>query len=519
MLKSSQLLVLELNFCDLKNLSVEKQRKIIRQKYLELCLKYHPDKNSQNSQKIQRIISTYHELIASLEETTFQSHGSTRTASINLHIPDTAFDLLLEEGIISAYEALNKERLLIQNDRARAAFEEHYQAFYDLAKAIEKVQSKLAHQRVNYLYLKKHSLKTILTQEWRELIIRLFGEEYLDDFQYRHALATGDLFPILATRKLLSPIKWVITILIGLLQLLYSSATYALEKWQVDQMTTLLRAYQDPNGSWIKVTAEFFEAIAPTVLLFGAYYLVPVPTLLICGLPAMIAWMEIIASPVNKIIRPLSHYTQIPAPIWFAIMTSLTAIAAYGLICLNILPSLTLILPICTLGLDLYFIYAFATATHKIYKINPAASGFMLLSTILSIGMSILFPPEIGTGMIDQISLFFSTMANAVLFYQLNKLLDDPRKAQVQELENLPLPNGPIPESIRTSTLLGYQTATQSARFFNTGIDAKSLTKPEQTFEQKTLSFFGGGKREIRIYHPPYEKNEQTFASKAPLIV
>ena len=214
---SRLLFLLELKPSDLQNLSEDEQYKKIRHQWMRLSYRYHPDKNLDNplaTQTFQKITEAYNSLKKEGQgEGKWLPEVNKYFIKRPMDIPETAFDLLLQENIEAAYNELKLSFLELKTESEKEAFGDHYASFLNLAQSLEEIQEKLNQKRVRYLFKQDtESLKQYVTREWRALIIRLFAEEYLDYFQYRHALASGELLPILASRKLLSPIKIFVAI-------------------------------------------------------------------------------------------------------------------------------------------------------------------------------------------------------------------------------------------------------------------------------------------------------------------
>ncbi len=217
---------MELHPNDLNNLSPQERQKKIRKQWLKLALKYHPDKNTASHEIYDRIDTAYKELCnGSQDEGQYNETINSYFTRIDIAIPETAFDLLLQEEIENNYSALRRELNSLETEDEKRKLASEHASFISLAQSLEQQKDRLNQQRAHYLFEQENApLYSKLALELRHLTITLFAEEYLDDFQYRHALATGVLSPIFATRKLFSPFKWLAAIINGAIIILSSTS-------------------------------------------------------------------------------------------------------------------------------------------------------------------------------------------------------------------------------------------------------------------------------------------------------
>lgn len=271
-MNESDLKILELSPTDLIDLSDEQKEAKIKVQYRRMALRFHPDKNKndpQASEHFQKINAAY----TALRRSNTECHSEIHTFSNHqeIIIPDTAFSLLLEENIEAAFDALNHQFRMLHSEQEKKEFRDYYGRFLNLAYSLEKKRTSLQANRGKYFYEHINApLNSRVTYEWRNLIIRLFAEEYLDDFKYRHALATGDFTDILATRKLLSPIKAIVALL------------------------------------------NTINLFLPMVILVPPLlYFKPSLLKLWINYNCISRFLEFLASPVNNIVRPIAEYSGI----------------------------------------------------------------------------------------------------------------------------------------------------------------------------------------------------------------
>ena len=491
---------LELKNSDVCNLSDQARKNKIRQQWLKLTLQYHPDKNPEKGSSYLKFIQINNAYQALKENSVYSpeiNHYFTRKP---VDIPSTAFDLLLQENIEARYNDLTTAFLALTTEEKRKAFGAHYAPFLNLAQSLEQIKDKLYHTRGTvYLYKKEHeSLRELITQEWRRLIIRLFAEEYLDDFQYREALATGNLGPILATRKVLSPVKCFVALLNSFNLIIRSSASYYFNTAMTKIMTDFMAFFttiKDGRFNLKEMGIVLVEMTGLALLIGLPFYFIPYIAFATFSLPMVATTLELIASPINRLIRPLAAYTGLSPIALTALLSAAGAVAMYGLVSTVMITSIVGLLPYVTLALSLYNLFSIARFTLTLYNKHPALGIFQGILIVSIIAVSIIFPAPIDPSQTyDVIAMFTLTLWNSISLYWLNKLMSKTDSVlQAEKVELLPLPEEPIPEPIREATLLGYKKATQSHRFFNTPENADYLKKEERTFWQQTSSFFGDG--------------------------
>ncbi len=486
--------ILNLTFSDISTLSKEQQRKKIRIAWARLCMQHHPDKGG-NADTFNEINAAYNLVNIELKLVNDEYRRDIEQYFIHqeITIPNTAFDLLLQENIEAAYEELSNNFLELTTEKDKNAFGKHYASFLNLAQSLHKVRDEYNKERVNYLYAQEHeALKQLLTREWRELIIRLFAEEYLDDFQYRHALASGDLWPILATRKLVSPVKCIAAILASISLFISLPIQYFLKQVSSKTAQDFMRqvhSIQQGNIDFNDLLITGLKIIGLLALITVPFYLAPTLASFAICLPVISTLLEIIACPVNKLIRPITAYTGIPGP---AVASFLFA-AAITLAALSplLFPSLMAILKLLTIPLILYSLYGICRLIYNLYQINPALAAFQAFVLAVSITVSLLLPiPMDPNAAITVVTDFLTSLFCCSVLYHTNNFVENLSEGIAAKMDILPLPQETVPEIIQQATLVGNKKAAQSHRFFNTPKNAEY--QEERTESQKMYNFFGG---------------------------
>lgn len=344
----------------------------------------------------------------------------------------------------------------------------------NLAQALEKKRETSVNQRANYLW--EATNLTLLQEfklEWRKFIIRVYGKEYLNDFQYRDALGTGELTPILSYSKLLSPIKLIIVLI--------NTTILALKLPYIHGLKLLLnQPFQ--NFAFSYPTKGLFSKEFPQITLRVAGFCIglvmmqqtfPTVFIIAMGLPVIAQMLECIASPISQIVNPLVASTALsPTTIKIGLgivgigMTFLLASTAFTTGALALLPYVTWAAQMYRYYLQIMFLKA-------MYMQSPGLGIFLGLQQALLLGYAVsmvgfsLFLPIFSTNDVN-FSLFLTELFNTTLFYQVLQWIENSKTHSQQIIEEQPLPSEKTSESLIQATLVGYQQANLSHRFFNT---------------------------------------------------
>jgi hypothetical protein len=504
--------VLQLKIEELESLSEEEQKKKIKKAYYRLSGERHPDKGG-SSEAFATLNAAYRTLISSGLENVHEINQFFSYQEIK--IPDTAFDLLLEENIIHAYEELLRSFSQLP-DQERKQFVEEHTDFLNLAQNLEKRIPELNANRAEYLFMqeKEPPLKTY-KREWRTLMLTLYGEEYLDDFQYRQAIATGELSSLLAVRKLLSPFKLLAALANSIILALSIGATFLLKKLTlplIKDLIILMHSRERVNKRGIALW--LLKTVSLAVLMVAPFIFFPASATALLSLPFLGSLLTLLACPVNRIVRPLTQFAKLSP--YLVDVALIILLGACAFVFVNFFPiaALTSLLTVATLALSLYALYGTAKLIKKLYDISPALAFFQLTLIIVSIVASIA-NYAIPSLAVPPLVAFFGNLVGAGIVYQTNQTVDNLAKEIADKVETLPLPEESIPEPQRKAVLQMVKTGHYSSKFFNTRKEAPFITEKDRTIGQKVASFFGAGERSSTTA-PREQRNEY---SAEPLLI
>lgn len=434
---TEQLIILEISERDFLNFSDEEKKKAIRTNYKRLSLVCHPDKNSspEASSCFVKLKAAYDTLINSVQPQmpAYRSEINEYFICDPISIPDIAFDILLDEKIKEKKDKLMDEFWELRNEEKRKQFANYYGKFIIIAQTLEENQDSIMKFRVKHFLNSDVSIGKEIIEKWRVLMITLFAEEYLDDFQYRYAIGTGKLGPILATRKLLSPVKLIVA-LINSIALVLSICISSIFANSVKAIS--IDFYDFQNNFSLKSLISFCLKIAFLAILL---YWTPISYLLF-SLPVLTGILKVIACPINKIYRPLiqNGYSFMTIHLGLPLLLTGTLWALWNNLFLT-------------------------SVINFIVEIN----NLLLVLNIAVIVVGILFPHN----------------ESFKEIYRLNNF---------EKLATIPLTE-PISDELKEAVFTGVNTCQQSQRFFNTPPSARILRQEEYNFYQQTCSFFGYG--------------------------
>ncbi|MCR9192087.1 MAG: hypothetical protein NXI01_05435 [Gammaproteobacteria bacterium] len=360
----------------------------------------------------------------------------------------TTFDLLQREQIAKSYHNLLETFSQLPTETEKKDFAQQHATFLNLARSLQKNQKKFDTFLGQYLYLKqKETLGNRMIHQWRLQMIRLFATEGLDDFEYRHALVTGALRPILAKDKLCSPIKIAVAILNSIILAITTTLNYILS------LHFLLRI------------GFFFLLIHPVAMLM-------------VQLPRIAQILEMMACPINQIIRPLCTYTHWSPQIITLLLILTSLVTLYGMLYTAMLTYMSALLPYIALGIFAYILYSMGKQCMALFKESFVAgmSFILTITTIFSIRayMGHLFNAGQHQSDIKHTKQWLSMFG---LFSMATLLTTEQQRANIS-LEMLPLP---LPEEASLSQTIydvpQIHTTNLSHRFFNTAKNARPRHK------------------------------------------
>lgn len=485
------------------DLPEEELKKKMRKQWYKLCLRYHPDKNPGYLAEFHAVTSVYNRLTKI--DHVYQHEIHQFFAQEDIIIPDTAFDLIQQEGIKMAYEALLFKFSALKTDGEKRKFAQHYADFINLAESSEKHHEVFNSTRAESFYQQQQQqFASGFKREWRIVMLRLFADEFLDDFQYRHAIATGELWPILATIKLISPIKLLVALINSVILAIVYTTPYLFQRIIHNILSDFYQQYFSTEINVYNMALLVLKIIALVVVLALPNFLALSPENYLgclyfaCSLPLIMNCLEGLASPVNQCIRPLATHLHC-SPVLISILSAMISIAATSWAVLHtalLMNAAVNILPYLILGLTIYNGYLIAKLIYRLYEVAPILAIFEMVLLAGSILIGLLAPnpvPVVEPTFSDMLGLFLMSFTSGFLLRSLNQKLENLSAAAADEMEILPFPTEPIAPALQQASLTGFKTASWSHRLFNTPIDADYIRPEERTVSQQWSCFFGGG--------------------------
>ena len=507
----ASLTTLNLSVQDLNGLTDEEKRTKIRNAYLRKVL------HEKNPKVVTRLLQAYISLTQRPEADIPLEIRRELSASDPTRVPTSTFNMLMEEQVLAREEALFVAFSSLKTDAAKIRFFMEHLDFLKLANELRRASVLSNGLRLEQKLKNGNRLKEILLERWRTEVIGIYGEENLDDFQYRHALATGNLYPILATRKLLNPIKLPAVISFGLGLLSLSSLIYYLS----DILLPLLKSITDRSRmtrlQYLSTMSKLLFNLS-VVGLFS-YLTFAYSPYIVIGLSLPIL-LQKLSCPINTFIRPLAQYSG-QSPILLSGLLIAAAVGA-GVLAYGTTITVATLLPITLILfgiLETYRQYLDIKLCQNAFKIDPLLgllpavnlvlnligiaaaivffySGFSLLLGTISVSEPIIaFNMLLDAMVIRLAQTIFLNGLNQVALSVLNK--DD---IAINAITRSPEPkkDDVIPESVKTAYLKEIKTTYCSQQFFNTAKEASYLEPQKRTFLQKTASFFGGGTQSVQ---------------------
>ena len=478
---SSDLAILDLEQQDLDHLSHEEQTSKLRRQWYLLSRRYHPDRNPGHEERFHAVTEAYNRLIAG-EPSLYEHEITPYYTAEEVVIPQTAFDLTHQEGIQLTHEALLRQFSTLRTEDAKKRFATYYAPFLNLATSLERQQSTLNHRRPQLFFEQsQENFWQRFLRDWRISMLKIFGEEYLDDFLYRQALSTGDLWPILATRKYCNVLKWLIAIFNSLSLFGIHAASYLLEVITLRVFLEFHREYSAQQRNVHALAISVAKIIAIGVACVLPFYVIPNIAYYLFSLSFLVRVLEVIASPVSQYVRPVSARLGCSEK-----MLSLLSMLGGSLLAttcvLNMsmfLAALPTVLSVLNIFTILYMMYACVKLIRLMYELQPALAILQVILFAVAILIQILFP--LPTSMTEPTlkNLFGAVLLNlstCAILDLANTKLEDMSAYQAELMEILPLPEEPVSSQLQTACLLGYNKASWSHRLFQTPKDAPSIS-------------------------------------------
>lgn len=491
------LAILNLSAFQLNQLASEEEQKIrINKRYFELAFLYHPSNQfTGNVVRYEELNNAYRDIFVDEEEDIIPDQ--------NAPILDNTFDFIMQEDILRTYDRLLMSFATLQTQEQKVEFIQRHLDFFDLAERLEQQQALFNQQRVEQLMqFHQASFWRKYQHEWRKLMISLFAEEYLDDFQYQQAIATGRLGSILALRKVLSPVKLLVAIINSVILAVRLFSQHVLihkilapageEFFQLIADARNRSLNRNDAAVWMLKFSGILTGLAALCL---PVIFFPITSFFLLSLPVISNFLTILACPVNRIIRPLAqffHCSPFVAGLALVLLLSLSAALYFSFFPITGFASL--ITP-AILFLTAYTLYGLLSLLKKVYEVNVRTAGVMgaitLLALVLSVVISLMLPGSIViTPLVNLVICLFG----AYLMDHWNDLF----VATFQKskcVETLSLPLEEPSEELKETVFQHVRTAHYSAKFFNTNKEAEFIAKKDRTIWQQAGSFFGGGEK------------------------
>lgn len=439
---------LELKNTDLVNLSDKEQIQKICLQWMSLS------SYAQNETEVETYTRAYHGLISPYDNTSTDIHNYYPLSHVEVH--HAAFSFSQREQIELSYQALLVEFSNLETEVDKQTFATLHREFICLANALRVTRKDFEGFFAFYLqalYGKRlESLSGRIIYQWRLSMIRLFGIEGLDDFQYRNALATGQLMPILEKSKLYSPVKLLIAFVNSVIIVIQMSLDYIL--------------------NWHSMLRFGFSLLSfhPIVML-------------LVQLPKISQILEMVACPNNQIIRPLCAYSKWSAPSVTALLSVAGLFIVYAVICTSLMTTLVSLLPYLKMMMMAYFLYSIAKLCVPFFR-QSILEGMQFLITfglifalVTSIKMYLAntIDATIITLPKDQSKQWLTMLG---LYSRLTVMTSMPEEPLAQ-IKSLPKACVVIPENVSEAIKTRYNKANLSSLFFNTPRDAETIRPTE----------------------------------------
>lgn len=440
---------LKLKNTDLVNLSDKEQIQKICLQWMSLS------SCAQNETEVETYTHAYHGLISPYDNTSTDIHNYYPHTHVEVH--HAALSFSQREQIELSYQALLVEFSNLETEVDKQNFATRHREFISLANALRLTRKNFESFFAFYLqalYGKRlESLSGRIIYQWRLSMIRLFGIEGLDDFQYRNALATGQLMPILEKSKLYSPVKLLIAFVSSVIIVIQMSLNYVLD-WH-----SMLR-------------------IGFSLLSFH-----PIVMLLV-QLPRISQILEMVACPNNQIIRPLCAYSQWSAPSVTALLSVAGLFIVYGVICTSLLTTLVSLLPYLQMMMLAYFLYSIGKLCVPFFR-----------QSILE-GMQFLITFGLIFALVTSIKMYLANTIDATIItlpkdqskqwltmlglYSMLTVMTSMPEEPLAQIKSLPKACVVIPENVSEAIKTRYNKANLSSLFFNTPRDVETIRPTEE---------------------------------------
>lgn len=478
---------------DLSPLDKESFASVLRRQKKQLSLRYHPDRNNGDEQLTQKFLEITHAYDQLIESQNLKPSILDGITPLAYEVPIDCLDFKMEEAIDDYFETITHDYLSLATLEEKQQFVKKNEEFLQFIVWFTKNRSKIHEKRQEafYQFLQAPSLGDTLYRDWNTLVVQLFAEENLDDITYREAMALGEFSSILATRKLVSPIKWFSLGINGA----YNVITAVLAHFSQMLIRSMLKDLEQMMTShWSSIFPLLLKLVTGIAILTIPCIFLPqsIPILVLLLLSAK--GLFYLANPINQIIRPLADYFKI-SPLSVGIILGglgITAVAGLTMFALSssLILSLLILADIATIsGLVVSLL-----TLKKLYEINPAFAVVLGFAVCCSTGLALLFGagdvPAIET-LSDALLVFFSEVG-MLGFDLLGYKAVSSIKEQAQEVYgSLPFPEQQAPEVVKHVIDTSAQNNNWSHRLFNTPVSKNPPATLEENSSYSSFGFFG----------------------------
>ena len=439
---------LDLKISDLHNLSDQ-------DKIQKICLQWMLlSANAENEADVETYTRAYHGLISPDNDAYNPIHRYYPETPAQVHV--AAFSFAHREQIELSYQALIEEFSTLATEEDKQNFATRHREFIALATTIRNTRKEFEEFFAFYLQALFHKrlepLSKSIIYKWRTAMIRLFGIEGLDDFQYRNAIASGQLMPILERTKLYSPIKLLVALMNSIILPIHISLNYVLNLHPALRFGFSILAFH------------------PLVIL-------------LIQLPKIAQILEMIACPTNQIVRPLCAYSQLSASTVISLLSGASLVLAYGFMYTSLLAQLVSLLPYLQMLMFAYFLYSVGKLCVPFFQESfHAGLTFLVvfgLTFALLTSIRLYFANALNVSIIGMPKNSYQQWLTLLNLYSLVTLTRSHPEEPLTQMKSLPKPSLMIPAGMSEVIKTRYNQANLSALFFNTPKNATSIRPTE----------------------------------------
>ena len=203
------------------------------------------------------------------------------------------------------------------------------------------------------------------------------------------------------------------------------------------------------------------------------------------SLPFISRLLNIIASPVNNIIRPLASLIKCEPYILTALLPILSGILTYSVFSTVPMYGMITFFQYIEKAIVLFTLYE----TTRLYRINPVFCVFLAVTDIITLVLNIVYP--IAAEQVLDFTRIINEISTCFMIHSLNYLLENIKEEQGKVAEVLPFPKESISNDIKSAALKFNKEANISCKFFNTPKKADYLESPNGGFLNQTFCLFG----------------------------